>query len=106
MNTETLWWARMPQNSVAGCRRNELGTKRVNSHRVKFNKQWGPSTFVGSLRMGLLPRLGWGDMLAELAAYKEQHGHCNVPTLTTKLGQWISTQRHGKMDLPVVAMCS
>jgi hypothetical protein len=39
----------------------------------------------------------WDDRLSELADYRGIHGRCNVPTRcgeSTKLGKWVSRQRH------------
>jgi hypothetical protein len=41
----------------------------------------------------------WEAKLARLAAYKAEHGDCNVPwgwAEDPRLGGWISTQRRGK----------
>jgi hypothetical protein len=38
----------------------------------------------------------WGERFAQLADYKKEHGHCNVPIrykINPSLGQWVSTQR-------------
>ena len=38
----------------------------------------------------------WEDMFAQLSAFKEVHGHCNVPQRwpeNIKLGRWVNTQR-------------
>ena len=35
----------------------------------------------------------WDKMFAELVAYKEAHGHCNVPQANGSLGAWCTTQR-------------
>jgi hypothetical protein len=38
----------------------------------------------------------WEDRLSELADYRKEHGHCNVPQMyseNTKLGRWVGTQR-------------
>jgi superfamily II DNA or RNA helicase len=40
---------------------------------------------------GLIP--SWDKMYAELMAYKEAHGCCNVPRSSSSLGTWCSTQR-------------
>ena len=40
---------------------------------------------------------GWLIRYEELIAFKQQHGHCNVPTRYVQnksLGLWVSTQRH------------
>lgn len=42
------------------------------------------------------PAESWDDMFQNLLAYKQEHGNCNVPALTTKLGRWVSTQRMRK----------
>jgi hypothetical protein len=45
---------------------------------------------------------GWEAQLARLAAYKAEHGDCNVPKCwpdDPKLGAWVSTQRTGKWQL-------
>ena len=43
-----------------------------------------------------MQRANWDEKWNELAAYKEQHGHCNVPSLYPKnrqLGIWVRCQR-------------
>ncbi|KAG7367633.1 helicase domain protein [Nitzschia inconspicua] len=40
--------------------------------------------------------LGWENRFCELKAFKDNYGHCNVPTKCKKnraLGRWVSTQR-------------
>ena len=42
-------------------------------------------------------RSQWDKLVAELAAFKKTHGHCNVPTATgddVKLGRWVAAQRY------------
>jgi superfamily II DNA or RNA helicase len=43
----------------------------------------------------------WEAMFKELSAYKEVHGHLNMPTTSTGLGSWVHIQRrakrHGKL---------
>lgn len=44
----------------------------------------------------------WRQKLADLAAYKQVHGNCDVPTKykkDTSLGRWISTQRKQYKEL-------
>ena len=36
---------------------------------------------------------GWDERHQELARYKEQHGHVNVPQQTPGLGEWVHSQR-------------
>ena len=46
--------------------------------------------------------MGWEAQLARLAAYKAEHGDCNVPQgwpEDPKLGRWVSMQREGKRQL-------
>ena len=38
----------------------------------------------------------WDKMLTQLVAYKEIHGHCNVPQNSGPLGHWCTNQRHKK----------
>ena len=59
-------------------------------------------------RVGKLEALGfvwdpyvakWEKMLAELAAFKDVHGHCNVPQRyqpNRQLGTWVSRQRQNQ----------
>ena len=35
----------------------------------------------------------WDKFYQQLLAYKEEHGHCNFPTMNGSLGRWISRQR-------------
>ena len=35
----------------------------------------------------------WEKMYQELASFKREHGHCNVPKETSKLGRWVGVQR-------------
>jgi hypothetical protein len=45
------------------------------------------------------PGVSWEQRLAQLAAYKERHGHCNVPHEWSEdpgLGQWVATQRKNR----------
>ena len=35
----------------------------------------------------------WESIFQELQSYKVEHGHCNVPTKSGKLGTWVVTQR-------------
>ena len=40
----------------------------------------------------------WDRHYTDLIAYKQQHGHCNVPRSykeNTSLGKWVSRVRHG-----------
>jgi hypothetical protein len=39
------------------------------------------------------PVVPWDKTYAELVAYKEAHGHCNVPKGSGSLGSWCSAQR-------------
>lgn len=48
--------------------------------------------FVWAMTQGHTPQK-WTEMLIELRAYKDANGNCLVPTLTTKLGRWVSLQR-------------
>jgi Helicase associated domain/Helicase conserved C-terminal domain len=41
----------------------------------------------------------WDKNYAELVAYKEAHGHCNVPVENSLLGSWCSVQRCSKARL-------
>jgi hypothetical protein len=43
----------------------------------------------------------WEAQLARLAAYKAEHGDCNVPHgwAYPRLGRWVATQRQGKKAL-------
>ena len=44
----------------------------------------------------------WQEKLAQLAAYKAEHGDCNVPCAWAKdppLGRWVHKQRHRKKKL-------
>ena len=44
----------------------------------------------------------WEQKFADLVAYSQEHGHCNVPTKfkqDTSLGRWVSTQRKQYKDL-------
>jgi predicted helicase len=41
----------------------------------------------------------WDKMYAELVAYKEAHGHCNVPQQSGSLGSWCANQRTRKERL-------
>jgi hypothetical protein len=41
----------------------------------------------------------WENMFALLVAYKESHGHCNVPQATPQLGGWCNNQRNRKDKL-------
>ena len=41
----------------------------------------------------------WDKMYAELMAYKEAHGHCNVPQSSGPLGGWCTAQRARKATL-------
>ena len=46
--------------------------------------------------------MGWEAQLARLAAYKAEHGDCNVPkdwAEDPKLGKWVDTQRKFKRKL-------
>lgn len=48
----------------------------------------------------------WDKMLAELVAFKDEHGHCNVPTNypdNPSLGRWVASRRYKRKvdDLPV-----
>jgi len=40
----------------------------------------------------------WEQMYQELVSFKKQHGHCSVPFLTPKLGNWVQTQRRQCKD--------
>lgn len=45
---------------------------------------------------GFTSKTEWEDMFAQLVAFKEGHGHCNVPQRwpeNVKLGRWVNTQR-------------
>jgi hypothetical protein len=47
----------------------------------------------------------WDAQLAQLAAYKAQHGHCNVPHHSDpKLSRWVRTQREHKRETPGISM--
>ena len=35
----------------------------------------------------------WNQQFEELQKFKEEHGHCRVPTRTPKLGYWVSDQK-------------
>jgi predicted helicase len=63
---------------------------------------FGPSVSLDSLRRSIttqiVNRIGsnWDERLGELVAFKEVHGHCNVPTEwpeNSSLGRWLQTQR-------------
>jgi superfamily II DNA or RNA helicase len=38
-------------------------------------------------------KLSWEENVVELAAYKKEFGHCNVPVNSSDLGKWCSKQR-------------
>ena len=40
----------------------------------------------------------WDEMFKELCAYKEVHGHLNMPTSSTGLGSWAHIQRRAKRN--------
>mmetsp|Transcript_25554 Transcript_25554/g.55861 ORF Transcript_25554/g.55861 Transcript_25554/m.55861 type:complete len:545 (+) Transcript_25554:278-1912(+) len=91
----------------------EHGDCRVNTHDTKLGRWVSTQRArynqgeLASDRVELLEALGfdwvlqerdgpirdWMGMLKELRQYKERHGDCLVPTLTTKLGRWVTTQR-------------
>jgi hypothetical protein len=54
--------------------------------------------FKWSLRAAQAPvKVSWEERLAELAQYKNTHGHCNVPEKTSpSLGVWVKNQRAQK----------
>lgn len=35
----------------------------------------------------------WNNRLEELKVYKQEHGHCDVPTKDSQLGKWVGNQR-------------
>jgi hypothetical protein len=41
----------------------------------------------------------WDEKYAELVAYKEVHGHCNVPQDNGSLGSWCNNQRNRRNNL-------
>jgi hypothetical protein len=49
----------------------------------------------------------WETMFTELRRYRAQHGDCNVPQGTGKLGRWVHMQRHlqtaGKLSAECIA---
>jgi hypothetical protein len=40
----------------------------------------------------------WDKKVAELVAYKEFHGHCNVPTESSSLGRWCNSARNRRKN--------
>jgi hypothetical protein len=79
-----------------------VGTQRSN-YKLQVKGKTSPLT---TLRIRELESLGfewgvgdspvWEGRLSELADYRKNHGHCNVPynySENTKLGQWVGTQR-------------
>ena len=54
-----------------------------------------------SLRFQVVDKFGlrdWGFRYAELKAYKDKHGHCEVPRSEGALATWVSTQRVAYSD--------
>ena len=48
---------------------------------------------------------GWETMRAKLAAFKAEHGHCQVPgkhSADPKLGSWVASQREFKKRLDAI----
>lgn len=40
----------------------------------------------------------WDERFRELCAYKDTHGHLNIPTSSTGLGSWVHIQRRAKRN--------
>jgi hypothetical protein len=64
--------------------------------------QWAGRGMLGQAGSG--QRASWWSGFQQLVAFKNKHGHCNVPRATDRrLGQWVSNQRHakkvGKLDV-------
>jgi len=84
----------------------ELGLKKLDTWMVKARAQYrkylnGESKAYRPHRIVALERLGvfvgkWQEKYNNLLAFKEEHGHCNVPTRSykdQKLGNWVGWQR-------------
>jgi Helicase associated domain len=62
-------------------RRNSLSAEQI-AQLDTLNLCWG------------ITAAAWNKNYAELVAYKEAHGHCNVPKESGSLGRWCHNQRH------------
>jgi hypothetical protein len=67
-------------------RRNSLSTEQIAQLDI-INFCWG------------ITAAAWDKKYAELVAYKEAHGHCNVPKESGSLGRWCHNQRQRRNSL-------
>lgn len=71
---------------------------KLTQEQVDKLNQIGFEFSVGKPVTNLVP---WSQRLLQLEAYKEEHGHCNVPRAYKKvkgLGEWVHTQRTAYRD--------
>jgi hypothetical protein len=55
---------------------------------------WGFTWDTGIKKPGkIAEKIPWDERYAELVAYKEEHGHVNVPQNSSVLGTWVHGQR-------------
>lgn len=77
----------------------------VNSRRLFFRHGW-----LAAKQVKLLEQMGfqwfplrdrWESRFKQLQAFKEKHGHCNVPAGSRGLGNWVVVQRRNEARMPV-----
>jgi len=74
-------------------------------YQAQLNRAKGTRT-IAQVNAGT--EAAWESQLARLAAYKSEHGDCNVPVRYAndlKLGQWLATQRKQKRYMETGQSC-
>ena len=89
----------------------KLGNWVINQRTEYKDLQAGKSFAMTQERIGLLNKIGfewdpneakWQEQYAKLKAFRDEHGHCNVPKgykADKKLGNWVINQRTEYKDL-------
>ena len=105
MYLELETYVKEHDNCIPNTRETKLGrwvsTQRARYHRDELDdsqiRDLNAIGFEWRLKEWEVPFAeSWEEMYQNLLTYKEEHGNCNVPSLTTKLGRWVSTQRQRK----------
>ncbi|KAL7551291.1 hypothetical protein ACHAWF_014487, partial [Thalassiosira exigua] len=81
--------------------RSELGRWVSNQHQLYKLKRVGKKNHMTDERIRQLEAIGlvwsvnndWEESFSLLEAYKQEHGYCNVPTSSKKIGRWVKEQR-------------